>query len=298
MLRYFRSRILPTKPVQLFVQTGLKWHRDDCGNLAAALAFHALFSLFPLLLVILGITGAILGPNTAAFQAVTTIAARYSPPDVHRLIAETITALHEKSFGAGAIGFGLLFYSSSTVFTVLRQSVSKIWSIPQPEQLPPKLVISRFLLRRLLSMVWVFGVVILLLISIISSLTIRFVTGWVASVPQLNPFPISQPLQILVSFVILSLAVSFLFKSLPVIKLYWRDVAWAGILTAALLVGLQQLVTNSVITIGGNYLSYGVIGNVMILLLWIYFTSQIFLFGCEFSYLYTHLYGSRRRYHL
>jgi uncharacterized BrkB/YihY/UPF0761 family membrane protein len=64
--------------------------------------------------------------------------------------------------------------------------------------------------------------------------------------------------------------------------------------TALLLVGLQQLVSNSIITIGSHFLSYGAIGSVMILLLWIYLTCQIFFIGCEFSYVYAHLFGSRR----
>jgi membrane protein len=82
---------------------------------------------------------------------------------------------------------------------------------------------------------------------------------------------------------------------LPSIHVAWGDVWISALFVALLLVGLQQLVSNSVISIGSHFLSYGVIGAVMILLLWIFLTCQIFLFGCVFSYVYAHLFGSRRR---
>jgi membrane protein len=299
MLRYLRVRILPTKPAQLLLKAGQKWHQDDCGNMAAALSFHALFSLFPILLVILGIVGSVAGPDTGAFQSLKAIGERYLPENVHALIASTLNALHLNSFGTGVLGFGFLLYAASSVFTVLSQSVDKIWHArrDQPPVQSFQQLVGRFLRQRLWSMVWVLGTVILLGLSLLSGIMIRLIVRWVAVVPQINRFQTAQWLQVLISWVLLSFVVSLLFKALPATRIYWRDVVGSGLLTATLWVGLQQLVSNSVIALGGRYLFYGVIGNVMVLLLWIYFTCQIFLAGCELAYVYTHMYGSRRPSH-
>jgi len=97
------------------------------------------------------------------------------------------------------------------------------------------------------------------------------------------------------SVFVLALAICVLFKVMPTIPLAWRDVWLGALLTATLLVGLRELTSSSVVSLGGQFSSYGVVGSVMILMLWIFLTCQIFFFGCEFSYVYTHLFGSRRR---
>ncbi len=111
---------------------------------------------------------------------------------------------------------------------------------------------------------------------------------------HIDQLQLSRGLQVSSSFLILALAACVLFKILPSVYVSWGDVWLGALLTALLLVVLQQLVSNSVISIGSHFLSYGVIGSVMILLLWIYLTCQIFLIGCEFSYAYAHLFGSIR----
>ncbi|MBE9171167.1 YihY/virulence factor BrkB family protein, partial [Pleurocapsales cyanobacterium LEGE 06147] len=111
---------------------------------------------------------------------------------------------------------------------------------------------------------------------------------------QLDELQLTKGLQVGSSFLILALAACILFKILPSVYVSWLDVCLGALLTALLLVVLKEFVSNSVISIGSRFLSYGVIGSVMILLLWIYLTCQIFLIGCEFSYIYAHLFGSRR----
>jgi membrane protein len=93
----------------------------------------------------------------------------------------------------------------------------------------------------------------------------------------------------------LGVAISILFKILPTIELAWRDIWPGALLTTVLLLLLQQLISNSVISLGSRFLSYGVIGSVMMLMLWIFLTCQIFFAGCEFAYVYAHMFGTRRR---
>ena len=131
---------------------------------------------------------------------------------------------------------------------------------------------------------------------IVIKIILKTVTEFQELIPfiQVDELQLSRGLQVSSSLFILSIAFCILFKILPTVRLSWNDVWLAALLTASALVGLQQLVSNSVISIGARFLSYGVIGSVMILMLWIFLTCQIFFFGCELSYVYAHLFGSRR----
>lgn len=302
MIRYIQSVILPSKPAQLLIQTGMKWNQDDCSGMAAALSFHALFSLFPMLLVALSVVGSLLGSDTEAFEYVTA-AERFLPPEVRGLVKETLIVLNQSSIGAGMIGFSLLLYSASTVFSVLSASVNKIWRSQHPISEPTSIfrATRSFLLSRVWSVLFVFGAVWLLLISLIAGTAIQIILKLVDTFQEtfsfihINELQLAKGLQVVLSLTILTLVICFLFKILPSVSVAWRDVWTGGVLTAFLLVGLQQLVSNTIIAIGSHYLPYGVIGGVMILLLWIHLTCQIFFMGCEFSYIYAQLFGSRRR---
>lgn len=114
------------------------------------------------------------------------------------------------------------------------------------------------------------------------------------SIFELNDLLIARVLQISSSFLVVALAVLLLLRFLPSTPTRWNDLWPSALLTTSLLLGLQQMVSHNIIQIGAQYNSYGVIGGVMILMLWIYFTCQIFFLGCEFSYVYAHLFGSRR----
>lgn len=302
MIQYIRSTILPSKPAQLLIQSGLKWDQDNCPGMAAALSYYALFSLFPLLLVILGIVGLLVAPGTDASQAILTAIERYLPPEVHELIEGTMIALTENSVGTGVIGFGLLLLAASAVFAILRSSVNKIWRSPSRATEAGSLLkmVLFSVANKLFSFLLVLGTALLLLASLVSNIAIRTILEFFATFRDTFPFvqidelQLAKGLQISVSFLILAAALCILFKILPSVYVRWSDVWLSALLVTTLLIGLQQLVSNSVISIGGNFLSYGAIGSVMILMLWIFLTFQIFFFGCVLSYVYAHLLGSRR----
>jgi membrane protein len=298
MIQYFRARILPTKPVQLVIQTGLKWHQDDCSSMAAALSYYALFSLSPILLVLLSIVGRWIEPGSATFELMWKTVERSLPAEVYKTIEATIAALRESSTGAGIIGFGLLLYSASTVFAVLNSCVQKIWRVSDRNSIQGTVI--SFVLNKLLSFLLVFSMTLLLFASLISDIVIQCILSLVATFKatfvfvSVDELQVIEGLQISSSLLILAIACCILFKILPSTRVSWQDTWLGALLSAVLLVGLQRLVGDSVISIGSRYLSYGVIGGVMILLLWLYLTCQIFLVGCEFSYTYAHLFGSRR----
>lgn len=303
LLPYIRSRILPSKPAQLLIRAGIKWEHDNCSSMAAALSYHAIFSLFPMLLVILSVVGSLIGPSTEAFEVIKEGMQRFLPTEVHALVKDTVIALNKNSVGAGIIGFGLLLFSASAVFSVLRNSVNRIWRSPNRASESRSVLkpVILFFANQLLAFLLVFGTALLLLTSLITNILIKLILKLVTNFQEIFSFQpvdkleLSNGLQVGSSFLILALAICILFKLLPSVYVGWQDVWLSALLTALLIVGLQQLVSNSVITVGSHFLSYGVIGSVMILMLWIFMTCQIFLLGSVLSYVYAHLFGSRRQ---
>ncbi len=155
-------------------------------------------------------------------------------------------------------------------------------------------------MNKLLAFLLVIGSALVLLASLILNIVAKVVLEMITTFQDKFPFiqvdewVLTRGLQTSSSFLVLALTTCILFKILPSVYVGWRDVWLSALVTALMLVTLQQLVSNSVISVGGRFLSYGVIGSVMILMLWIFLTFQIFLFGCVLSYVYAHLYGSRR----
>ncbi|MBL1177016.1 YihY/virulence factor BrkB family protein [Pantanalinema sp. GBBB05] len=302
MLQYIQSAILPSKPAQLLIKTGLKWDQDNCPGMAASLAYYALFSLFPMLLVILSVIGWLIEPNSAAFQSIREAVQRYLPPEVHDLIKVTIISLNENSAGAGIVGFIALLFAASAVFGVLRNSVNRIWRSPNRVSEAGSIwqIVFFFIFNKLLAFLLVFGGALLLLVSLVVNIAVKTILELIANFQatialiQIDDLQLTKGLQTSSSFLILAIVACILYKILPATPVAWQDVWLSALLVASLLVSLQQLVSNSVISIGSHFLSYGVIGSVMILMLWIFLTFQIFLFGCVLSYVYAYLFGSRR----
>lgn len=298
MIHYCRSRVLPAKPVQLMIRTGLRWQQDDCSNMAASLSYYALFSLFPILLLLLSIVSKWLEPGSDAFEMMRVAIEQSLPTEVYEVIKATIVALNDSRTGAGIIGFGLLLYSASTVFAVLNNFVQKIWRVNTQNSLQE--TVFTFVFNKLLSFLLVLATTLLLFASLISNIGIQFILRLVETFQatfafvQVDELQVTKGLQFGSSLLILAIVYWILFKILPSTRVAWQDTWLGALLSAFLLVGLQRLATDSVISIGSRYLSYGLIGGVMILLLWLYLTCQIFLVGCEFSYVYAHLFGSRR----
>jgi membrane protein len=147
----------------------------------------------------------------------------------------------------------------------------------------------------------VLATALLLLVSFVANVFIRAVIELVNQfkenavfIQQVDELLLTRGLQVSSSVVILSVTLVILFKFLPTVRPLWRDVWLGAILSAVMLVGLQQFARVGLVSVFSRFLSYGAIGGFMILLLWIFMVCQIVFVGCEFSYVYAQLYGSRR----
>ncbi|WP_008314889.1 YihY/virulence factor BrkB family protein [Leptolyngbya sp. PCC 6406] len=294
-------RLLKAKPVVLVLQTVLKWQRDDCFEMGAALSYYALFSLFPLFLVILSVFGALTGPTSQVYDQILFFAQNGLPPEAYTLVTDTLIHLNRNSVGAGIISFLLLFFTASGVFGALTRAMNKIWRTHPMEDSPTNLktAVGTFLRNRMLAFLLVFSTTALMLVSLVSNIVIRVILDLITNLDgvmdflQIDDLLLLRSLQASFTFVILSTVIMVMFKVLPSTPIRWGDVWLGGLVTTGLFMLLQHLVSNSIIRVGEQFRSYGVVGSVMILMLWLFLTCQVFLLGSEMTFVYAYMFGSR-----
>ncbi|MGJ3246450.1 MAG: YihY/virulence factor BrkB family protein [Elainellaceae cyanobacterium] len=302
MIEFFKTQITQSKIVQLFFRTFLKWQQERCLEMGAALAYYALFSIFPTCLVALSVFGFLTGPNTDAYNEILSLTQESLPPDAYAIVENTLLSLNESSVGAGIVGFSLLLFTASGVFGALKRDLDIIWKVSEerPSQENLISVVMNFVNRRITSFILVLSSSALLFLSLMSNIAVKVILRILQNFSdqitfiEINEALLINILQLTSSFLLLALVIMILFKILPATRVAWGDVWLGALITTALLVGLQQLVSNSVIHIGSHFQSYGVVGGVMVLMLWLYLTCQLFFWGSAFTYVYARMFGSRR----
>ena len=299
---YFRDRVLPSKFVQLFIQTIVKWQKDECLEMGAALAYYALFSLFPICLVVLSILGFLLGPDTNIYNQLLTVAKNILPTEPYNIVKDTLLNLNDSSVSAGLVGFLLLLLTASKIFEALNRSVDKIWEVESPTETEKNIKnqVVEFIKNKILAFFLVLSTVFVLLLSMLSNVAIKVILEVIdqfknlATGIEIDNLLLIKSLQLGISFFLILSVIMGLFKVLPSRRVQWKDIWLGALMTVGLLMLVQSLVSNGFIQIGEQFRAYGVIGNVMVLLLWIYLVFQIFFLGCEFSVIYSRLFGSDR----
>lgn len=304
VVQFIKRRIVTVgrmRIVKLLLYTFLKWQKDNCMDMGAALAYYALFSLAPTILVVLSVFGFLVGPDTDIHNQILRIAQEILTPVANRTVESVLLQLNQDRVKVGVAGFMLLLVAASGFFAALDRAFDIIWNT-QPYQPGHSLnrVAMVFVKRRVFSFALVFGAAVLFLLSLLSNVLIRITFRLLRKFSEhvdfieLDTVITLNLLQLVSSFILLTLVLMVLFKALPTVSLKWGDVWLGSVITAVLFLGLQNLVSRSFIGIGSQFQSYGVVGGVMVLMLWIYLTSQIFFLGGEFTYVYAQMFGSRR----
>lgn len=250
----------------------------------------------------MSIVGSILGTETKAVQQVLTVAQKGLPGEAFEIVRNTLTHLNSSSVGAGLIGFIILLFTASRIFGALDRSVDKIWKADNPasEQTHVAHIALSFILDKIFAFALVLSTSALLFLSLLSNIAIRIILEVVKQFEKaivwfdVDNILLYKGLQTGITFLLLTTVVMTLFKILPSTKVKWGDIWIGSMMTVGLFMLLQRLVGSGIVSIGEQFKAYGVLGGVMVLMLWIYLTFQIFFLGCEFTYVYTYLFGSRR----
>lgn len=274
----------------IFKETLRQWLEDKAPQLGAALAYYTVFSLAPLILVLLAILGLLFRHDPAgAWEKVTEQLSYFldrSAIDVIQSIAQKASKT-DKSIWATIIGVALALFGASGVFGQLQDALNTIWGV----KAKPGAGIWGFLRSRFLSFAMVGGICFLLLVSMTMESLLKAFSHYVqAMLPGGIVIAVAVYLLFDLAMVVLMLAV--IFKILPDAKIRWRDV-WIGALMTALLFVLGKWALGLYLGSGSAASAYGAASSLITLLLWVYYSSQILLFGAEFTQVYADYFGAR-----
>jgi len=270
----------------LFRDSFKEWSEDKAPRLGASLAYYTVFSLGPLLLVVIAIASIVFKD---ARQQITGTIGSVVGSGAQDVINTTID--HSNKTGsniiATVIGLATLLLGAAGVFGQLKDALNTIWEVaPKPGQ-----GILAMLKQRFLSFTMLLGTGFLLLVSLVLSAAVAALGAFLKSVLPFGDL-FAQVVNFLITLVVITLMFGLLFKFLPDIKIAWTDV-WIGSAVSALLFVLGQFALAFYLGSGTVGKSFGAASTFVIVLVWIYYSAQIFLFGAEFTQVYTKQYGSR-----
>ena len=273
---------------ELFKETFNQWNEDKASRLAAALAYYTIFSIAPLLIIVIAVAGSVFGEEAARGQIVLQIQGL-----VGRSGAEVIeTAIKNASQPASGtiaslISVAALLFGASGVFAELQDSLNVIWEVvPRPD-----LGVKGFVRKRFLSFAMVLGIGFLLLVSLVISAILAAINGYFSGLlPGIAL--IWQIANFVISFSISTLLFAMIYKFLPDVKITWGDVLTGAAITS-LLFSIGRFLLGLYLGNGTFGSAYGAAGSLIVILAWVYYAAQILFFGAEFTQVYARKYGSR-----
>ncbi|WP_199197389.1 YihY/virulence factor BrkB family protein [Chroococcidiopsis sp. CCALA 051] len=256
-----------------------EWLINDASLLASSLAYFTVFSLAPLMVIVITIVGAFFGEATAQEQIVSQLT-EFVGKDGAQLIATAVENMQtqaDSSLLQLLISLGFLLFGASTVFSQIQQALDRIWEIkPTPER-----QWLHFLRKRLLSFAMILVVAFLLLVSsVVTTLLAAIVAYFNRLVPGLGY--LWQSLRWSMTFAITTVVFAMMFTILPDAKIVWRNTLFGAVVTAILFL-LGQLLFGLILTHSNLGSAYGVAGSFVIAIAWIYYTAQVLFIGATFT---------------
>jgi membrane protein len=265
------------------------WIDDYAPSMGAALAYYTMFSIAPLLVIVIAVAGILFGNDAAKGHVLAEL--RGIMGEEGALAVEGLlesASDPEKSSLAALVGIIALLVGATSVFAELQSALDRIW---RAEPTQPSESVWRWVQTRMLSLGMILGFGFLLLVSLVMSAALAALGDWWG--PLFGAWElILQTLNFIVSFVIVTLIFAMIYKSLPHVSIDWRDV-WIGATVTALLFTVGKLLIGFYLGRTSIASAFGAAGSLVVLLLWVYYSAQIFLLGAEFTWVYAHRHGSR-----
>jgi membrane protein len=264
------------------------WITHNASSLGAALAFYTLFSIAPILVIAMAVAGSVFGPNVAETQVLDQMRGLLGDAGA-KAVQSLLASAHQSGLKgiAAAIGVVTLLIGATSVFGELQKTLDYIWKSPEKSSV----AWWRILRSRILSVGLILGVGFLLMVSLLVSAALSALGAWFQTF--LVQWSVILPaLDLVLSLGLSTVLFAMIYKFVPREDIAWGDVWIGGLVTACLFTVGKQLIG---LYLGRSSLSsaYGAAGSVMVLLLWIYYSAQIFLLGAEFTHVFTYALGSR-----
>jgi membrane protein len=280
---------------ELLRDTVTEFTRDKCPTLGAALAFYVMLSLAPLLLVVIGIAGLVYGDDAPARAQVVSQFRDLVGADGATLVETMLAASRSKSGGvlSTVIGLVVLVIGATGVFAQLQEALNAVWNVP--ERKTAGLGLWVMLRDRLLSFSVVLGLAFLLLVSLVLGAVLAGVQNWLkAHLGDGAAWGIGT-LNFALSLALSAVLFALIYKLLPDARVGWRSV-WVGAVATALLFNLGKYLIGLYLGQAAVGSSFGAAGSLAVLLVWVYYSTQLLLVGAEFTQVYATRFGRGLRY--
>jgi len=277
--------------LRIIYLSGKNWMADNAFKHAGAVSFYTLFSLAPITLIAVTLAGALFGADAARGELSTQLTGLMGEEGalvIEQMLADSRPEKH--GWMPGVLGVALLLVGATTVFAQLQESLNAIWGVMAR---PSRNGFVVLLVRRLLSFALVLTIGFLLLISLILTTVLTVLTSHAEVFLPLPP-TVLRALDMLVALTVITVLFAMIFKVLPDVELRWRDV-WRGAFITAVLFGVGRTLISIYLGRTGLSSAYGTAGSLVLLLMWIYYSTLILLFGVEFTRAYLIEHGGRVR---
>jgi membrane protein len=280
----------------LLRETAEGWIDDYAPSMGAALAYYTMFSLAPLLLIAIAVAGLVFGQDAANGEVLGQL--RGLMGETGAQVVQTMlesARLPGESLVATLVGVLLLLVGATTVLAELQSSLDRIWM--KTHQLPPKgegglAGVWTWLRTRLLSLSMILAIGFLLMVSLLMSAALSAMNRWLGpGAPGWET--LASWLNFIISFSLVAFMFALIYKLLPRVAVAWQDV-WIGAVVTALLFTVGKSLIGLYIGTSGVASAFGAAGSLAVLLIWVYYSAQVFLLGAEFTWAYAHRYGSMR----
>jgi membrane protein len=277
------------RPVWVLVSESVwAWVNDRASRKGAALAFYTVFSLAPILIVAIAIAGLFFGEEAARGEIYAQMSELIGPDGAQAIQAMIQSANRpEAGITATIVGIVTLFIGATTALAELKDGLDQIWQVPNERMSG----FWYFVRKRLLSIGMILSLGFLLLVSLVFSAVLTALAKRWGNFDGTGV--ILQGLNFFVSFVLVTILFAMIYKILPSVRIAWRDVIIGAVVTA-LLFSIGKFMIGLYLGNSAIGSSYGAAGSIVLVLVWVYYSAQIFLLGAEFTKVYAHRYGSRR----
>lgn len=267
---------------RVFRQASSEWINDNAPRLGASVAFYTLLSLAPVLVIAVAVAAVIYGQEAAQGRLASEIQG-IAGSDVARSIQEIIIRAYQPRTGVIATLFGLatLAFGASSIFVELHDAMNTIWHVSLPLDRSNAATIIRLIRDRFYSFATVLGIGFLLLISLV-------LNAWIAAMRIAVP----RAATFMILYLVTAVLFAALYKIVPDVGLKWSDVALGAMITSLLfMIGKQFMGLYFAHASFGS--AYSAAGSPIVVLLWVYYSAQLFFWGAEFSKVYTKTMGSQ-----
>ena len=274
----------------LLKQSVSSWIDDYAPSMGAALAYYTMFSLAPLLLIVISVAGLVFGREAAQGEVFTQLRDLMGDEGAGA-VQGLLKSASEPATGTLAIILGglALFIGATTVFGELQTSLDRIWRAPSLKKGSGMWTLVR---ERLLSFGMILTIGFLLLVSLVTSAALAALgkwwnpnfRGWEATLHVAN---------FVLGFLVITVLFALIYKILPRVRIAWRDV-WIGAAVTSVLFAIGKFAIGLYLGKSGIASGFGAAGSIVLLLVWVYYSAQIFLLGAEFTWVYAYRFGSRR----